>query len=246
MEKPMPKSIILFALTVFATFILECGKDKSSGPSVPDPVSSFTTSGGTVTPATISFQNTSQNADSYVWRFGDGDSTTITNPTHVYDIYDNYAVVLIAKSSTTGRFSSSTQHISITPGIVYVDAIIINDIPFTDAYGAGWDLATGPDPYTKFVTNTQTVYTSSIYYLDVSPSDLPLQYSVNPSYQITDWTIPYFVQVFDYDDVGDDDYMGVTNGFRINNVIQAQGYTSTVPVQNTSGSIQALITLRWQ
>ncbi|MBC8266378.1 MAG: PKD domain-containing protein [Flavobacteriales bacterium] len=48
------------------------------------------------TPATVSFTNTSSYSNTYVWDFGDGNSSTSANPTHTYLNYGTYSVSLIA------------------------------------------------------------------------------------------------------------------------------------------------------
>jgi PKD repeat protein len=225
-----------------------CGKDDSpAGPSDADPIASFTESGGTVTPATIAFTNTSLHADAYVWRFGDGDTTTIANPTHTYSAHGDYIVVLEAKNTATGRIDIESKLIAITPGRVFLETITVEAIPFTDPYGAGWDLTSGPDLYPDLYDESVGVlFTSSYYYLDVSPSDLPLQYELNPGLRLTDWAAAYFVRLWDYDDLSGDDYIGSANGFRINDVIASSGYVSTVTRSNNSGTIRVYISLRWQ
>jgi PKD repeat protein len=243
----MRQLIIVSAILLLSIFVLDCGKDKSSGPSIPDPIASFSESGATVTPATLTFTNTSQNADDYVWHFGDGDSTTITNPWHLYNSHGQYFVTLIAKNSTTGNTSTTSQLISITPGSVYLQAITINSIPFVDPYGAGWDLGSGPDLYPDFDTNTDNILSfSTSYYLDAQPSSLPIRWNLASQYRIYDWNTAYFISAWDYDDFSSDDYIGSTNGFRINNVIQSLGYVTSFSIQNSSGTIRATITLGWQ
>ncbi len=243
----MPNLKLGLMLLVTSMILLQCGKNGgSSGPSIPDPVASFTESGEPVTPATIAFLNTSQNADTYLWRFGDGDSTTITNPTHTYDTHGNYSVTLIAENSSTGKSDIMFNWISITPGKVYVESIRINDMPFTDQYGAGWDLFSGPDVFPRLVTLSAVIVSfQSSYDLDTAPSDLPLQWNFNPDYEITNWSTAYFVDIWDYDDFGSD-YIGSSNGFRINDVIAVYGYVTTIMRQNTSGTIETVVTLRWQ
>ncbi len=243
----MPNLKLGIMLLVSSMVLLECGKNGGpSESSIPDPVASFTESGEPVTPATISFLNTSQNADTYLWRFGDGDSTTITNPTHTYDTHGNYMVTLIAENSNTGRSGLEFKQILITPGKVYVERIRIDEMPFTDEYGAGWDLFSGPDVYSNLVTASNIVVSlRSYYFLDVAPSDLPIQWSLSSAFEITNWTTAYFVKLWDYDDFGDD-YIGASYGFRINDIIAADGFVSTVVRQNSSGTIGTMITLRWQ
>jgi PKD repeat protein len=45
-------------------------------------------------PATISFINTSSNASSHLWKFGDGTSSTEMNPSHVYTAIGTYIISL--------------------------------------------------------------------------------------------------------------------------------------------------------
>jgi len=47
-------------------------------------------------PATVDFTNTSFYSNAYVWDFGDGNTSTSTNPTHTYLNYGTYSVSLIA------------------------------------------------------------------------------------------------------------------------------------------------------
>ncbi len=47
----------------------------------------------------VTFTNTSSNANSYLWEFGDGNTATIENPVHVYDATNSYNVVLTASNS---------------------------------------------------------------------------------------------------------------------------------------------------
>ncbi len=232
-------------LLFFAIIINNCGKDNSTSPTIPNPSALFTESGGTVTPATISFTNMSTNADSYLWRFGDGDSTTITNPTHVYDTHGYYSVTLIARNNATGASDIEMRQIEITPGKVYIGGIIIEDIPFTDSYGAGWDLFTGPDVYPQVADSNNVLFTTQTYYLDVAPSDLPLNWNLSPDFEMTHWGTHYFVRVWDYDDTGDD-YMGSSYGFSIDDVISSEGYVSEITRGNSAGNIQVVVGLRWE
>ncbi|MDX2134578.1 MAG: peptidylprolyl isomerase [Saprospiraceae bacterium] len=49
-----------------------------------------------VAPAAVPFENKSQNAEQYLWNFGDGATSTDPNPTHRYYSSGNYTVTLTA------------------------------------------------------------------------------------------------------------------------------------------------------
>lgn len=48
----------------------------------------------------VQFTNTSNGADSYIWNFGDGTSSIVENPSHIYNWDGNYWVELFAKDDT--------------------------------------------------------------------------------------------------------------------------------------------------
>ncbi|MBW4888859.1 gliding motility-associated C-terminal domain-containing protein [Mucilaginibacter sp. HMF5004] len=52
-------------------------------------------------PDGVSFTNTSTNADSYIWDFGDGTTSTDVNPVHFYTAKGDYTVTLTATNQNT-------------------------------------------------------------------------------------------------------------------------------------------------
>ncbi len=56
-------------------------------------------------PITVQFTNTSLNVNTYLWRFGDGTTSTQINPTHTYSSTGNFDVELIGNGGTCGRDS---------------------------------------------------------------------------------------------------------------------------------------------
>lgn len=68
-------------------------------------------------PFTVSFTNNTSNGVSYTWNFGDGSSSTATNPTHTYTASGNYNVTLIAIGSN-GCSDTLTKNSFITIGQV--------------------------------------------------------------------------------------------------------------------------------
>lgn len=59
-------------------------------------------------PGPVTFTNTSVNADAYLWLFGDGNSSTLANPTHTYTAPGVYDVTLIAEDTSTGESDTIT------------------------------------------------------------------------------------------------------------------------------------------
>jgi Zn-dependent metalloprotease len=66
------------------------------------------------TPSPVSFTNLSNNANSFHWDFGDGNTSTVANPTHNYTSYGNFTVKLIASGGSCGSDTTvKTAYISI-------------------------------------------------------------------------------------------------------------------------------------
>lgn len=64
-------------------------------------------------PSKIAFTNNSEKAESYLWDFGDGKTSTETSPEHKYYLSGKYDVKLIAKKGN--KMSESTKEIIIDP-----------------------------------------------------------------------------------------------------------------------------------
>ncbi len=87
-------------------------------PAAPLPVSSFTmTPNGPMTGQMVQFTDTSSgNPRAWFWNFGDGTSSTLRNPTHVFGISGNYSVTL--KVSNNLSSSASTRILRVKPAPV--------------------------------------------------------------------------------------------------------------------------------
>jgi len=57
-------------------------------------------------PTTVQFTNQTNNASSYTWRFGDGNTSTAANPVHTYTANGIYSVKLIASSCSGSTMDS--------------------------------------------------------------------------------------------------------------------------------------------
>jgi PGF-pre-PGF domain-containing protein len=114
---------------------------------------SFTPTKGAV-PLTVKFTDLSQNADSRVWNFGDGNNTTETNPAHTYSTAGTYTVNLTVKNKndTVSKPATITVlEVYMLPVVAFTANPTSGDSPltvqFTDssqnAAGWKWDFGDG-------------------------------------------------------------------------------------------------------
>lgn len=75
-----------------STFSTDCGA----------PVANYTSTSPVCLSDSIQFTNTSTNAISYTWDFGDGTFSPLTNPSHTYLLPGGYTVILTAQSNCYG------------------------------------------------------------------------------------------------------------------------------------------------
>ncbi|HRI60022.1 MAG TPA: PKD domain-containing protein, partial [Saprospiraceae bacterium] len=64
---------------------------------------------------TATFTNSSQNALSYLWDFGDGAGSTVASPAHTYAVSGNYAVKLFATNQC--KTSTKSLNLPVTVGV---------------------------------------------------------------------------------------------------------------------------------
>ena len=90
-----------------------CKKDDDDSPNPGDLIASFQFEVSSDNFLQVTFTNFSQNAVSYNWDFGDGNSSTDKDPTHTYAQTGEYKVVLTA-TDDTGKTANREETINIT------------------------------------------------------------------------------------------------------------------------------------
>lgn len=122
----------------------------------------------------VSFTNESQYADSYIWYFGDGDSSTVENPSHTYATFGSYNVTLVAIGPGGQASTVQTGIVEVidppTAGfLVAPDEIALPNKTFTffngssnDATNYFWNFGDG-DTTSLEEPNTHTYDTSGTY-----------------------------------------------------------------------------------
>ncbi|MCZ2276421.1 MAG: PKD domain-containing protein [Bacteroidia bacterium] len=112
-------------LTITSVFGCTSSVIIDSAVHVTGPIASFnTTTTSSCAPALIDFQNTSLNAASYLWSFGDSSFSNSIQATHVYHTPGTYQVSLTATDS-----SGCTDSVSLNSGIVITGPVADFNIP---------------------------------------------------------------------------------------------------------------------
>ena len=113
------------------------------------PVASFSPSSYdfSSTPQSLTFTNSSIGATTYLWDFGDGITSTIVNPEHLFNITENGADVWLYAYSQSGCYDSTLVRIGFDEGLVYY--IPNTFTPDGDNYNQTWKpiFTSGYDPY---------------------------------------------------------------------------------------------------
>jgi len=116
----------LFALPAIALAVLFTSCEK-------EPKASFSTSKTEVDiEEVVTFTNTTVNAETYNWNFGDGNTSTLVSPTHKYTTAGTYTVTLTAESKNGKKTDVTTATIKVkaTNGLTYNNT----NYPLTKAY----------------------------------------------------------------------------------------------------------------
>jgi PKD repeat protein len=93
----------------------------------------------------VRFNNLSNNAVSYSWDFGDGNTSTLVNPVHFYQTAGNYTVQLTVQNSSyeTNVFTSSFEVQSANNENTYVGSISLTTQQEVDKFGNNYNSITG-------------------------------------------------------------------------------------------------------
>lgn len=76
-------------------------------------------------PVEMNFYNESQHATSYYWKFGDGYSSTLKNPQHVFLVEGDYEISLGALCSGDTAFQTRELSVLPPPEDIYIDEVAV-------------------------------------------------------------------------------------------------------------------------
>jgi chitodextrinase len=157
--------------------------------------------------------------EEYQWSVSNGDGESIDGGRgETFDFaFPQQGTFTVSLEVTDDRdgTSSTSQPIEVRQQFteVTITQIEVQEMPFANDNGAGWDFASGPDVYvTRFnVPEDARVNRTSTRYDDVASEDLPLSYST--SFAIGDLSEEQSINLIDSDPNADDFIGGVSYTF---------------------------------
>lgn len=107
-------------------------------------------------PKTINFRDSSVGSTSRTWFFGDGTTSTATNPTHTYANFGAYNVQLVTSNSVSGCVDTTTELINVFKNTVKIaasdttvcagDTVLFSSQLFGGTVATAWDWSIGNVP----------------------------------------------------------------------------------------------------
>lgn len=137
---------MLFYILIITTFTT-CTQQHQDVEYQAKPVASFVVfNDNCKAPCNILFKNTSRGSDAmkYLWDFGDGDSSRLENPEHIYDIGGIYNVQLIVENKAGFSIANTKTTVQMDLPLGFfnlcrVDRITYLKVPPTKPDGKPWD-----------------------------------------------------------------------------------------------------------
>ena len=150
------------------------------------------------TNTTVSFLNSSSNATSYRWSFGDGTSSTMYEPTHRYSTPGTKTVTLYAYNNNNDMDSYS-RDVRVDAYSAYISRIVVTDWPSRNN-GNVWDqFATAstkhPDIFFKISASGTVLFTSQVIDDCIHPDDggtTSLSFTVGQTFVPMSYTITFY------------------------------------------------------
>lgn len=212
-------------------------------PSPPeDPTACFSVENdGCEAPCSVRFDNCSEDAVRYEWDFGDGDNSTASNPRHTYQTAGEYKVTLRAYNAD-GAVDRTDEWVEVKKAAPrYSRAVAVGvevfDIPL---YPNLWDWGKGPDVYYAFSNGRRYSNVSGIIQ---SAAQTPLWWRGEVPLDNDDDLSLHF---FDYDGNGNDQFMGDTDEFNIQDLIDDGRFPDRIDISNPGENLGVRIYLEWR
>jgi PKD repeat protein len=181
----MNKSIKLICLLLALTSLISCDLSNEEDAPIGETLAKYTYVKEDL-PGKISFINTSENADSFLWNFGDNTTSNEKNPVKTFSQTGDYEITLTATSSKTGISRTFSSTISL---VIFQGGLVVNGD--FESGTAPWRMGvTNPLPAGLLVTENGNTYTSFNITaagnpFDVNLSQVGLNLTQGTTYRLT-------------------------------------------------------------
>ncbi|MBC7875443.1 MAG: PKD domain-containing protein [Ferruginibacter sp.] len=174
------KKVYILLCTVVLMALQGCDKNNDSPGTAVDANFSISDYEKTA-PVPVTFINTSLNATSYLWNFGDNTSSTESNPVHTYNRYGSY----LLKLKATGSSGSDS-----VCKMLYIDTLVANKSSFSYFFDkcSGYPIGASFKTVNPLSTNTVWDFGNGIININRDPIIqfvLPGDYTIKYSSQIS-------------------------------------------------------------
>lgn len=127
--------------------------------------------------SSIEFYNYSRNAESFLWDFGDGETSTEDNPIHIYNSAGTYTVTLTAFDKNESRSDVYFAKVFVKKFEgVEIRSIYLKDLPSADSLGNSY--LNYPYVFPIVIQNGDTLLGSQYW---SSKTQLPIQFYNTPN-----------------------------------------------------------------
>ena len=127
-----------------ANFVANVAGSGGGGSTGGTPVANF---GDTVSGLTVNFTDSSTDTggtlSSHSWTFGDGGTSTATNPSHTYAAAGTYSVTETVTDSVSGQTSSKTASVTVTSGGGGGSSQLFGNSGFESGAASPWSMSSG-------------------------------------------------------------------------------------------------------
>jgi len=238
---------LLYLFLAIALFT-SCEKDEpqDQDPIVNLPFSNFSyVINNSFPPAEVSFTNSSAYAADYIWEFGDGSTTTETNPVHTYTASGGFTAKLRA-SDTLGNHNVSTQtiYINALPTHLFLKKMTIKEMPFTNQVGQDWDEFDGPDVYASFQEISYDIITQTDVIDNIEEAALPVSWTWgDPYFSLVEIGHDFLIVFIEYD--GINQFSGMETPI-VFNFADHTGYPDVIELTSPNGTFVIELEVVWQ
>lgn len=155
----------------------------------------------------IEFYNESEDANSYEWDFGDGNTSTLKDPVHTYIEPGVYNISLLAYSLNKRKRNLFIRTYTVRPPIpskVFMTHIKVSEFPASRSNGESWNAGDGPNLTLgifrgSYRPNYFFLYEMSDSYFEKAQNDMDYIFEFNPPLEIN-FSNEYYVSLLHKED----------------------------------------------